>query len=104
MTDVLQWVDGNDIAGAARELFAVDLTVARGQCVNCGREAMVAEAHVYNRAPGLVVRCSGCESVLMRLVRAPDRAWLDMRGLAYLEFSVPSSRPPSGGRPALRSG
>lgn len=90
MTDVLEWVDGNDIAGPARELFAVDLTVARGKCVNCGREAMVAEAHVYNRAPGLVVRCSGCESVLMRLVRAPDRVWLDLRGLAYLEIPMPA--------------
>lgn len=91
MTNVLDWVDGNDIAGTARELFALDLTTARGKCATCGREAMVAEAHVYNRAPGLVVRCSGCESVLMRLVRAPDRAWLDMRGLSYLQFSMPVS-------------
>jgi hypothetical protein len=90
MTDVMEWVDGNDIAGAARELFAVDLTTARGRCAHCGREAMVAEAHVYNRAPGLVVRCSGCGAVLMRLVRAPDRAWLDLRGLAYLEVALPS--------------
>jgi len=91
MTNVLDWVDGNDIAGTARELFALDLTTARGKCANCGREAMVAEAHVYNRAPGLVVRCSGCESVLMRLVRSPDRAWLDMRGLSYLQFSMPGA-------------
>jgi hypothetical protein len=93
MTDVLDWVDGNDIAGPARELFAVDLTAARGQCANCGREEMVAQAHVYNRAPGLVVRCAGCESVLMRLVRGPDRAWLDLRGLAYLEIALPGPTP-----------
>lgn len=85
-----EWVDGNDIAGTARELFAVDLTGARGRCVACGRESMVGQARVYNRAPGLVVRCPGCESVLMRLVRSPDRAWLDLRGLAYLEFALPT--------------
>ena len=86
----MDWVDGNDLAGAVRELFAVDATVARGQCVHCGRMGMLAEAHVYNRAPGLVARCPGCGSVLMRLVRSPDRAWLDLRGVTCLEFSLPS--------------
>lgn len=94
MTDVAEWVDGNDIAGVARELFAVDLTVARGRCVTCGRESMVAEAHVYDRAPGIVARCPGCESVLLRLVRAPDRVWLDLRGLAYLEVPIPAPAAP----------
>jgi hypothetical protein len=94
-TDVAEWVDGNDIAGAARELFAVDLTAARGRCVNCGLVAMVAEAHVYQRAPGIVARCSGCDSVLLRLVRAPDRAWLDLRGLAYLEIPIPAPAAPT---------
>jgi hypothetical protein len=50
---------------------------------------MIAEAHVFNRAPGLVARCSNCDSMLFRLVRGPGRAWLDMRGLTYLEFSLP---------------
>jgi Family of unknown function (DUF6510) len=93
MTDAMTWVDGNDLAGAAGELFAIDLTMARGQCATCGRQSMVAQAHVYNRAPGLVARCPGCEAVLMRLVRAPDRAWLDMRGLTYLE--IPVAAPPA---------
>lgn len=93
-TDVAEWVDGNDIAGPARELFAVDLTAARGRCVTCGREAMVAEAHVYSRAPGIVARCAGCGSVLLRLVRAPDRAWLDLRGLSYLEIPIPAPATP----------
>lgn len=86
-----EFVDGNDMAGAVRELFAADLTLARGQCVNCGRTAMLAEAHVYSRAPGLVARCSGCGEVLMRLVRSPERAWLDMRGISSLEFRLAGS-------------
>jgi Family of unknown function (DUF6510) len=88
MTDT-DFVDGNDLAGAVRELFAADVTVARGRCVACGEEGMVAEAHVYYRAPGLVARCSTCDAVLMRLVRAPGRAWLDMRGVTCLEFALP---------------
>jgi len=81
-------VDGNELAGTLREIFAVDITVARGRCVGCGREATVAEAVVYDRAPGLVARCSGCEAVLLRVVRGPGRVWLDLRGLSILEFVV----------------
>ena len=87
MTDT--YVDGNELAGPLRELFAVDVTVARGRCVGCGMEGMVAQAHVYDRAPGLVARCRGCDAVLLRLVRGPDRAWLDLRGVTYLEFPLP---------------
>jgi Family of unknown function (DUF6510) len=82
------WVDGNELAGPLRELFAVDVTVARGRCVGCGREGAVAEAVVFTRAPGLVARCPSCESVLLRLVRGPGRAWLDLRGVTCLEFAV----------------
>jgi hypothetical protein len=82
------WLDGNELAGTLRELFAVDVTVARGRCVGCGREGMLAEAVVFDRCPGLVARCPGCESVLLRVVRGPDRAWLDLRGVSYLEFAL----------------
>lgn len=91
-TDIApEFVDGNDMAGAVRELFCADLTLAVGQCVACGHTAMLAEAHVYRQAPGIIARCSGCEGVLMRLVRSPDRAWLDMRGMTHLEFHLARS-------------
>lgn len=89
MTDV--WVDGNELAGTLQEVFAVDVTVARGRCAGCGREGPVAEAVVFDRAPGLVARCPGCESVLLRVVRGPGRAWLDLRGVTCLEFALPDA-------------
>jgi hypothetical protein len=92
MTDT--WVDGNELAGVMRELFAVDVTVARGECAACHRVGPMAEARVYSRAPGLVARCAGCEEVLMRVVRGPDRAWLDLRGVIYLEFPMPDAPTP----------
>jgi Family of unknown function (DUF6510) len=30
-----------------------------------------------------------CEQVLVRLVRGPGRAWLDLRGLTYLQLPLP---------------
>ncbi len=88
MTDA--FVDGNELAGGLRELFAVDMTVARGRCASCGLVGMVAQARVFDDGgPGQVARCPGCESVLFKVVRAPGRAWLDLRGLSYLELALP---------------
>jgi hypothetical protein len=85
----VDWVDGNALAGALREIFAVDLTAAQGRCASCGRTAAVAEARVYERAAGLVGRCTGCDAVLVRLVRAPDRVFLDLHGISCLEVALP---------------
>jgi hypothetical protein len=55
-------------------------------CGSCGARRLVAELHVYLRAPGTVVRCAGCEAVLMRIVRGGGRTWVDLSGLRTLEF------------------
>jgi hypothetical protein len=86
MTD--QYVDGNALAGPLREIFAVDVTAAVGRCAGCGRVAVVATLRVYADAPGLVARCPNCEAVVLRLVRGPDRAWLDLRGTTSLEIEL----------------
>jgi hypothetical protein len=78
-------VDGNALAGPLRELFAVEVTAARGTCAGCGRSGPLADAVVYPRAPGLVARCRDCTAVLVRIVAGPDRSWLDLRGLAVVE-------------------
>lgn len=83
------WVDGNVLAGALGELFAVDVTTARGTCTGCGAVAPLADAQVFTSAPGLVARCHGCGRVLLRVVRGPGRAWLDLRGVICLEIRMP---------------
>jgi hypothetical protein len=83
-------LDGNVLAGALRELFTVDITTATGQCVSCGTAGAMGEARVYADAPGMVARCPACDEVVLRLVRAPGRAWLDMSGLTYLELQLPT--------------
>jgi uncharacterized protein DUF6510 len=80
-------LDGNAAAGMLREVFAVDVTSARGQCVGCGSIAPMAAARLFADAPGLVLRCSGCDAVLLRMVSGGGRHWLDVRGLAYLQFA-----------------
>jgi Family of unknown function (DUF6510) len=87
MTD--QLLDGNALAGPLREIFAVDVTAAVGTCAGCGRTDAVATLRVHTRAPGLVARCPGCGAIMLRLVRGPDSAWLDLRGTVSLRFPLP---------------
>ncbi|MGH8969083.1 MAG: DUF6510 family protein [Actinomycetes bacterium] len=81
-------LDGNAAAGPLHTFFAVDLMAAVGQCDGCGQSGRLAEATAYVQAPGVVVRCRSCEGVLLRVVEAPGRAWLDMRGLRNLQLTI----------------
>ena len=75
-------LDGNDMLGALAEIFAVDVSTAVAPCTNCRQPNVVAELRVYGgpNAPGLVARCPGCEHVVLRLVRGPASAWLEVSG------------------------
>ena len=81
--------DGSALAGPLQDVFGVEVTTAVGRCTNCGREGPMAEVRVFDHAPGVVARCPTCGQVLVRLVRGSGRAWLDLRGLAYLQLPVP---------------
>jgi ribosomal protein S27E len=82
------WRDGNALAGPLQDLLGVDVTTAVGRCAGCGRTMAMAEVRVFDHAPGLVARCPACDEVLVRLVRGPGRAWLDLRGLTYLQLPM----------------
>lgn len=82
-------LDGNTMAGALGEVFAVDISVAVIECAGCGHTGVVAEAVVYADAPGMVARCSQCSDVLLRLVRSDRRAWLDMSGVVCIRLDLP---------------
>lgn len=83
-------LDGNDLAGPLREIFAVDMTGATAPCASCQQVNAVAELLVYCGA-GLVARCPGCGEVVVRLVRGPESAWLDLRGVSALRIPLPPS-------------
>jgi hypothetical protein len=89
MTGSNLWTDGNALAGPLDDLIGPNVTAAVGRCTGCGRTAPMAEVHVFDHAPGVVARCPTCDQVLLRLVRGPGRAWLDLRGLTYLQLPVP---------------
>jgi hypothetical protein len=90
MTDMLYGpdnsaLDGNAIGGLLREVFGAEMTTAEATCRHCGNTAQVAEALVYVRAPGTVIRCRTCISVLAVVVCKQEMNCVDMSGVAALQ-------------------
>jgi hypothetical protein len=90
------YLDGNAAAGELSKIFALDVTAAEGQCAHCGATKRFAEAHLYMQSPGIVARCAVCEHVLLRLVSAGQRVFLDMRGMTCLILDTSQVQESSG--------
>jgi predicted RNA-binding Zn-ribbon protein involved in translation (DUF1610 family) len=84
-------LDGNALAGDLGEIFAVDVTAARFTCAGCGHADAVATLMLFGQAPGSVGRCPECTDVVIRLVHADNRIFLDMRGTVRLELPMSGS-------------
>jgi hypothetical protein len=81
-------LDGNAAAGIFAELFTFEMTTAEVTCTGCGASGPVGALLVWMTPMGTVVRCPGCDSVIMRVVHARD-AWLfDMRGAAVIRVGM----------------
>ena len=85
------YLDGNAAAGPLADLLTFDPTVAVARCKGCGETMVLAQCRVYATAPGLVLRCAACSGVLIRLVIANSRGWLDMTGVACLQIDLGES-------------
>jgi hypothetical protein len=84
-------LDGNAMGGLLLDVFGIELTAAVGTCAACGARGEVARMVVYVRCPGVVARCPGCGAVLLRIVEARDRRFVDLHGLRTLEIARPPS-------------
>lgn len=86
MDDTSLRLDGNALGGEFQEIFAQELTSARVRCGHCGKVEPIGAEHVYMHAPGSVVRCLHCESVLMVIVQGPSGYRLALHGCAWLDL------------------
>ncbi|HXN77017.1 MAG TPA: DUF6510 family protein [Gemmatimonadaceae bacterium] len=80
-------VDGNAAAGIMSELFVPDLTVAHAKCAGCGTTRTIGALLVYAHGMGTVVRCPGCDRVVLRIARTPTHVWLDATGATSIVVS-----------------
>jgi hypothetical protein len=61
-----------------------DVTAALATCAGCGAVGAVGTLLAYGHAMGTVLRCPGCDAVLLRVVRAPGRVSVSASGIARL--------------------
>ena len=84
-TDDLR-VDGNAAAGLLGAVFGLDLSAARARCEGCGMIAELGAEPAYHQSMGTVLRCRGCDSVMLVVVQGPGRYWLGLTGSTWLEI------------------
>lgn len=80
-------LDGNAIGGLLQDLFGREMTAELGCCGNCGAINALGTVHVYVRAPGEVVRCPSCGTVLLVIVRHQAGLRVSFEALGWLEVS-----------------
>jgi hypothetical protein len=80
-------LDANAVAGMMEEIFGTDMTVVDSKCAGCGREAEVGTLLAYTSAPGVVLRCPVCDTVLLRMVVTPRGTLLEAKGLAHIRMT-----------------
>ena len=73
-------LDGNAVAGALSEIYGDDMTTVLAECASCGQVDPIGGLLAYVHAPGLVLRCSGCATVVLRIVHTTKRTLVDVRG------------------------
>jgi Family of unknown function (DUF6510) len=81
-------LDGNAAAGLLSQIFVAEMTTARFTCAWCGASRPLGAARFYESA-GAVLRCTDCSGVLLRVVMAPERAFIELTGIRRLEMGMP---------------
>jgi hypothetical protein len=80
-------LDGNAAAGLLAEVFRVEMTTADVRCAGCGTVGPVGALMNYGHGMGVILRCPGCDTPVIRLAPTRSAYWLDVRGAVSLRIS-----------------
>ncbi len=83
-------LDGNALGGLLQQLFALEATAGHAACAACGAVNPIGAEVAYTHAPGAVVRCRNCTSVLMVVVRTRRSYRIGFERLRWLELDDPA--------------
>jgi uncharacterized Zn finger protein len=62
------------------------MTAAPSECAACGNEGEFGSLLAFTQGPGIILRCSDCENVVLRIVQTPDAFYLNAHGAVYLRL------------------
>jgi hypothetical protein len=80
-------LDGNAVAGALREVFAVEMTTALVTCASCGASDALGALRVH-RGAGVVMRCRGCDAVVLTMAGDGARMRIGLAGARMLQIGL----------------
>ena len=79
-------LDGNAAGGLLAAIFPYEMTSVLVACSGCGKERPAAALRVYASTMGTVIRCPGCDTVLIRVTQIHSQYWLDLSGARRLRI------------------
>jgi hypothetical protein len=88
MDDADLRLDGNAAAGLLAAIFTFDVTVAETVCTGCGATGPLATLAAYGLPMGIILRCPGCDTALIRVSQAGSGYWIDLRGVSVLRIAA----------------
>jgi hypothetical protein len=84
-------LDGNAAVRLLQDIFVADITLAQIRCEECNAVQGVGSLATYAAPMGAVLKCSCCDSILIRAAQTPRGLWLEMTGARCLKFQSPHS-------------
>ena len=87
-------LDANATAGLLYDIFGMEMTASPTECAHCGNEGEMGTLLAFTHGPGIVLRCSTCEGVVLRIVQTSEAVYLDARGAVYLRLETHKHEPP----------
>lgn len=81
-------LDGNCLGGLLAEIFRFDMSNAETVCGGCEMVRPVGALLVYRHEMGAVVRCAGCDHVLMQIAALPGKYRLNLSGMSWFEVNT----------------
>ena len=81
-------LDGNAAGGLLNEIFPFEMTAAEATCAGCGTTRPIGEQMLYRHGMGSVLRCAGCDTVLIRITRIRGCDRLDLSGMSCLQIAA----------------
>lgn len=77
-------LDGNALGGLFLEIFGREMTAELGCCGHCGAVNPLAAVYVYLDAPGAVVRCPACSTVLLVITELESSYRISFEELSWI--------------------
>ena len=77
-------LDGNSAGGSLLDVFSADVTTAIATCAGCGNERPMATLLEYGHGMGVVLRCPGCDTMMLSIVRGRGFVRVDASGISLL--------------------